>query len=224
MSSMNRDAFEMARQAIGIKGIILAVVLSVLFAPCILMFIILGLLFAPLEWIFSRASRALRRVGKRLDDPVFGPVTYQGYSCWHAEINLEALGGRVIVGVPGARATGPGHEYAELFRGLVEHQHEIARQAEQSIFREYQAVAPELRKSFVVGSDWQSESFRDSVPVLEEPAQIWTLLSGGTMTFDDDHLEQPGSFVICWDCTWGIEYGDVCRNFVNWKLEEEEDS
>jgi hypothetical protein len=67
-----------------------------------------------------------------------------------------------------------------------------------------------------------SESFRESVPVLQEPARIWDLLSEGTLTFDEDHLEQPGSFSISWQCTWGIEYGDVSRSFINWKLEEDD--
>ena len=222
MSSKKGDAANATPNALGKRGIFIAIVLGVLLAPFILFVVILGYVLSPLEWIASRANKALRGVGKRLDDPVFGPVSYQGYSTWHAEVNLGALGGRLVVGVPGARATGPSHEYAALFRGLAEHQHEIARQAEDSIFREYQALAPELRQQFGAGSDWLSEEFRKSVPILDEPAQIWALLSNGAITFDDDHLEQPGSFSICWQCTWGIEYGDVCRAFVNWKLEEED--
>jgi hypothetical protein len=167
------------------------------------------------------ANKSLRGIGKRLDDPVFGPVIYQGYGIWHAELTLEALGGRLVVAVPGTHAAGPNPAYADLLRELAERQHDIARQAEQSIFGEYQALAPEMRRQYAVGSDWLSEEFRKSVPILEDPAQIWTLLSGGTITLDDE-AEQPGCFSISWECTWGIEYGDVYRTFVNWKLEEEE--
>jgi hypothetical protein len=172
--------------------------------------------------VVSWTSSTLRGVGKRLDDPVFGPVAYQGYSTWRAERNLEALGGRLVIEVPGPRATGPSHEYADLLRGLVERQQEIAWQAEESVFREYQALGPGLRRQLVVGHDWISETYRKALPILERPSQIWALLSGGCITLEEGS-EQPGCFSVSWECSWGIEYGDVSRTFVNWKLQEDEE-
>jgi hypothetical protein len=218
MLSTMRDAFGTVRQAIGARNTLLLVVVFLLAAPFILVFIVLGFLFSLLERGGSWASDALRGVGKCLNDPLFGPITYQGHSIWHAERELDALGGRFIIEIPGSGTTGPSQGCHELLRRLVEHQHEIGRQVQESLFREYQAVAPSLRQEFVVGSDWLSEEFRKSLPVLEKPDQIWGLLSDGFIALED----KPGCFSITWECTWDSEYA-VTKTLVNWKLKEDED-
>lgn len=211
-----RDAFRAVRQAIGTRNTLLLVVVFVLLIPFILVFALLGYFFGLLGKIGSWVIGARRGVGKHIIDPVFGPATYRGYSVWHVERELNALGGRLIIAVPGSRTTGPSHAHRELLEGIVERQHEIRRQVEESIFRQYQNASSALREH----SKWLSEQYRAQMPVLEEPAQIWTLLSNGQITLDD----YPGWFSITWDCTWDPEYADVARNFVDWKLDDDEGS
>ena len=151
--------------------ITLVLVLFIVMAPCILVFIILGWVFDLVGTGVSWASNALRGVGTRRDDPVFGPVTYQGYSLRRTERDLDALGGRLVIEVPGRGQRGRTTPTMSVTAQNGEKaQHNIARQAEESIFREYQAVAPNCRQQLVVGNDWLSKEYRTWVPVLEESA------------------------------------------------------
>jgi hypothetical protein len=220
MLKATREAFGSLRQIAGTKNALAIVVLFLVAAPFIVLIVTLGYLLQPLEWTCSWAIRTIRGVGKRLDDPLFGPVTYQGSSTWRVERELSALGGRIAIDVPGSRSKGPSSSHHDPLQGLVERQHEIGRQVSETIFREYQAAAPALRQEYVVGNDWLSESFRESLPVLEKPDQIWPLLSNGVIALDDE----PGSFSITWYCAWESAYGDLTKSFVNWKLEEDDDA
>lgn len=56
-----------------------------------------------------------------------------------------------------------------------------------------------------------------ALPVLDRPAQIWTLLSEGSITLD----EEPGVFSLHWDCAWDTEQG-VSADFVDWTIDDSE--
>jgi hypothetical protein len=216
---MRLEDFSEIREALGLRStprLILAVLLA---APIILFIIICAFPFWLLGVVGSWASaglRALRGVGKTLNDPVFGTITYEGDSSWGAERDLEALGGRYSIQVTGSPTSGPGAAQHELLRGFIEHLDEIRRQVQESLYREYQALAPQCRKYYE--SLGLTASLPEDLPFLEEPAQIWGLLSDGSIMLED----QPGCFLLSWNCTWDMERG-VSRSFLDWKLQADED-
>ena len=119
---------------------------------------------------------------------------------------------------PGGR---PGPKHHELMRGVIERQDDIRRQVEKSVYQHYQANAPRWRK------EWESTRKIDpelaaemlkTLPVLDEPAQIWTLLSDGSIILDE---EKPGLISISWNCTWDMEHG-VSTTFVDWQIDDTE--
>lgn len=213
-----RELLGNVREAIGRRNTLLIVLFLLLVTPLLIAIGVCALPFWLLGAIGLRVIDAARGVGKRLVDPVYGPITYEGGSTWYAERDMEALGGRYSISVTGPRATGPGTVQHELLRELLEREHDIRRQAEQSLYAEYQAVAPRRRKEMEsFGFPDFAKTLQDCVPIVEDSAQIWALLSDGSILLEDE----VGCFTIFWNCAWDDEHG-VSRTFVNWKLEEDE--
>lgn len=216
-----RELFVVVRESLGMRWVVGILLLVLLVSPIILALIVLGLVFSVVALVWNCGSWAWGRctgVGKRLDDPVFGPVIYQGGSVWHAERELSALGGRLAIEVWAPATTGPGPPQHEMLSGLIARQEDIRRQLQESLFREYQIVAPEtLRLLESVGSHNSHDLAASLGPHLDDPAQIWALLSDGYVMLE----EEPGTFSISWNCTWDDEHGLV-RTFVNWRLQEDQ--
>jgi hypothetical protein len=202
------------------KTVATIVVFLVLAAPCVLAAVILALPFALFVGVGGWLFDLLRGVGKRLDDPVFGSIVYEGGSSWSAEYELKAWGGAYRITVNAPRG-GPGQAQHELLRGLLDHQEAIREQAQESLFRQYQAVQPRRRKERANRRREAPEieaGYQEATPRLDDPSQIWTLLSDGAITLED----QPGSFAMAWNCTWDEEH-PAEATFVKWKLQEDDD-
>jgi hypothetical protein len=212
------EEFSSLKKALHIRSTFTLVLLLVVLVPLGLAFFLLfvlpiGLIGDFCSWIGRQIGR-LRGVGKRIDDPVFGPITYQGATTWSAERNVEALGGLCGVDVWAPRDTGPGPAQHDLWRAFVERQHDIRKQAEESIYREYQKYSPQWRK------DWEGwPEILKGMPILKESAEIWKLLSDCSIALED----QPGCFWISWNPSWSADEG-VSRTFADWELQEEEDA
>jgi hypothetical protein len=132
-----RDACSAVRQAVGTRSALGLVLLAVLASPFILAAVVVSIPFILEGYLVAWVSKRLRGVGRRLEDPHFGPMIYQGYSLWVADHRLSALGGELAIVVPGSPTTGPGPTQHEQFREFVARQHEIGRDVQGSIFREY---------------------------------------------------------------------------------------
>lgn len=213
-----RELFVVIRESLGMRWAVGLLFLVLLLIPIVLALIVLGLVFWLMGLVWSCGSWAWGRctgVGKRLDDPVFGPVIYQGSSVWYAERELPALGGRLAIELWAPGTTVPGPPHHEMLSGLIARQEEIGRQLQESLFREYQIVAPESRS--LLESVGSHDLVATMAPHLAEPAQIWALLSDGCIVLEDE----PGTFSMSWNCAWDEEHG-VARTFANWRLEEEE--
>lgn len=194
--------------------VLLAIPVILVGLPILLAIFLLALPFYVVFFAITWVNRLAQGVGEQRDDPVFGTLTYCGASTWYGTCELPELGGMFSISVTGPPKIGPGPAQHEHFRELVARQSDIRQQVQHSIFREYLQVAPEVRKDFESFAD--PEPFLKQIPVLTDPAQIWTLMSDGSIQLDD----KPGCFSLFWNCTWDEEHG-FDRVFVDWKMQDD---
>jgi hypothetical protein len=156
------------------------------------------------------------RVVKKLSDPAFGVMTYNGGGVWSADHDhvFPALGGSFRVAVAARKATGPSPAQRATLSALVQRQDDIRRQVEAALHRDYQALAPEVRQQ--LAPLLPPAALDETLPHLRTPADIWPLLTPATVFIDD----APDHISISWNCTWDEEHG-VQMSFEQGKLIDE---
>src|SRR5687767_1030404 len=88
-----RDALGVIREAIGIRNALGYLLVILLAAPFLIAFLICAIPFWLLGTVVSWIRGTFLGVGTQLDDPVFGPITFEGDSSWIARQELPSLSG-----------------------------------------------------------------------------------------------------------------------------------
>lgn len=192
------------RMLAALLGIVLVLAMSVVLLP-------VGLLLLGLHLVLGNFRGA-----KKLQDPVFGVMTYDWGGTWIADHDHEfpVLGGSFALHVAASRGTVPGAVERATFQALVRNQADIRRQVEAVLYRDYQTLAPEVREE--LAPLLPPAELEKTVPRLQTPAEIWRLLGPGAVFIGP----APDQFTISWSCTWDEEHG-VYMEFEQGKLIDE---
>ncbi len=134
----------------------------------------------------------------KITDPLFGPLSFDGYCTWQSRIGPSWLGEEIKVGVDGTLEQPPGDLERRAFGQFLELHPSVRYPLERAIFAYYGEVIEIYRDAMGGYAD-------ELAPKLSDSSQIWRLLSSPSVFIP--RQDEEWSFEYLFETQWDVEHG-----------------
>jgi len=151
--------------------------------------------------------RSRRAHGKKIDDPVFGQLTYDWTGLWEGTVALREFGEEVSLSIPAEGGEPPSDAQRCAYQALVADLDGLRKAAERANLKFYNEVVLgewrelELRER----PDERALIMRD-MPDVDDASLLWKWL-----TYPRLHIPQQEdegwAVELAWNCRWDEEHG-----------------